>query len=146
MEQTSQGFATIGYNAYVKCLSVEHDLWVVQQGRPIDRIPAAQYGANTEGYAICIGGNYQPNGAPFLTTVSDVALKTAAAQIQLVKAKCPNLKYLAGHRDVETLMKERDHWLTEGEAATDYGTACPGDGLYARLDDLRKMTNLTRPF
>jgi len=142
MEEASQGFKTIGYNYYVKCLSVANDLWTGQVGRPLEDIPAAQYGMNTQGYAICIGGCYEPGAAPFNTAVSDHALKIAAAQILLVKSKCPNLKYLQGHRDVKPLMMQADHWLTDSEASADYGTACPGDSLYARLDDLRKLTGL----
>jgi len=131
-------FYTIGYNSYVKCVDVENDLWVVQQGRPLNRIPAAQYGMNTQGYAISIGGNYQPGAVSWLDTVSPNALHAAAAQIILVKKKCPNLKYLLGHRDVATIKAK------EGLNPGDYATSCPGENLYSRLDDLRKMVGLSK--
>jgi hypothetical protein len=144
MEQANpaQAFETIGYNAYCKCIDVEQGLWVMQQGRPLNRVPAAQYGMNTQGYAICIGGNYQPAGAPFLTEVSEHALKTVASQILLIKAKCHNLKYLQGHDDVKLLKMRADNFLTDGQASAQYGTACPGTTLHDRLDDLRKLTGL----
>lgn len=135
-EETSQGFLSIGYHVYTKCIDVEKDLWVCQQGRPIWAIPAAAYGYNTQSYDICIGGNYHPGGAPFLDDVSAYALHVVAKQIELAKSKLPNLKYLAGHRDVATWKAK------QGLNPGDYSTACPGDRLYARLDDLRKMTGL----
>jgi hypothetical protein len=144
MEQANpdQAFETIGYNAYCKCIDVVNDIWVMQQGRPLNRVPAAQYGMNTQGYAICIGGNYQVKAAPFLTVVSDHALKVVAAQILLVKAKCPNLKYLQGHGDVKLLEMKQNILLTDAQASANYGTACPGTDLHDRLNDLRKMTGL----
>ena len=142
MEKLSQGFVTVGYNYYVKCLNRENDIWVGQVARPLNRIPAAQYGDNLHGYAICIAGNYEPNGAPFLTTVSDKALHVTAAQILLVKAKCPNLKWLQGHRDVKAEEMRLNTWLTDAYASAQYGTACPGNDLYRELPKLRQMTGL----
>lgn len=136
MEQRSQGFITVGYHCYTKCVDTKNDLWVVQQGRPIWAIPAAAYGYNTASYDICIGGNYQEGGAPFLDEVSDHALKAVAAQIAVAKKKLPNLKYLMGHRDVATIKAK------QGLNPGDYSTACPGDRLYAKLHDLRVLTGL----
>ena len=133
MEQKAQGFITVGYHVYVKCVDVENDQWVAQMGRPIDCVPAAALGYNTKSYDICIGGNYQPNveGVP-TNTVSENALKAAIAQILAAKGKLPNLKYLIGHRDVTDVITHDP----------DDATACPGDLLYARLHELRVATGL----
>lgn len=140
MEVKSQGFITVGYHAYCKCVDVEKDLWVVQIGRPIDCVPAAAYGYNTRSIDICIGGNYQPNipGVP-TDAVSENALKVAADWVLEARTKCPNLTFFDGHRDVEkwlTILKEENY------TATDVATACPGQLLYDRLGDLRTMTSL----
>lgn len=137
-EKNSQGFLTIGYNAYCKLADKASDKWVMEQGRPINRIPAAQYGMNTEGYAICIGGNYHPGGASFVTPVSKNALDVVAAQIHAVREHTPTVKYLMGHRDVATIKAKKG--LNPG----DYSTACPGDNLYKMLHDLRVMTGLAQ--
>lgn len=140
MEEKSQGFITVGYHAYVKCVDPDKDEWVVQIGRPIDCVPAAAYGYNTRSVDICIGGNYEPNvpGVP-TDAVSENALKAAAAWISEVREKCTNVKYLDGHRDVE---KWTSILAAEGYTPADVATACPGDLLYARLHDLRVLTGL----
>ena len=140
MEQASQGFIVVGYHAYVKCVDVARDLWVVQIGRPLDCVPAAAYGYNTASIDICIGGNYQPDvpGVP-TDAVSETSVKAACAWILEAKTKLPNLKYLAGHRDVET-------WTAvlaaEGYTPADVATACPGQRLYDQLWHLRDLTSL----
>jgi hypothetical protein len=113
---------------------------VVQIGRPLTDVPAAALGYNTRSIDICIAGNYHPNvpGVP-TNPVSENALKAAIGWINQAKTKLPNLKYLAGHRDVEK-------WLTilaaENLTPADVATACPGDLLYARLHDLRIAASL----
>jgi hypothetical protein len=138
MEKVSQSFLAVGYHAYTKCLDEKNDLWVVQQGRPLNKIPAAAYGMNNESYDICIGGNYEPGAMSFLDQVSPNALKAVADQIKLVKAKCPNLKFLIGHRDVATI-KQRN-----GEDPSQFSTLCPGKLMATKLDDLRAATGLAQ--
>lgn len=143
MEKKDQDFVTVGYHAYVKCVDVDKDLWVVQIGRPIDVVPAAALGYNSRSIDICIGGNYHPGAQSWTDTVSDRALHAAAAWILEAKRKLPNLKYLDGHRDVATW---HSILAAENMTPTDVATACPGDRLYARLHDLRVLTGLhTRP-
>jgi hypothetical protein len=135
-EIASQGFICVGYNGYVK--KTGEDSWLLQEGRPIDKLPAAQYGMNTEGYAICLGGNFEPGAAPFLTVVTQNALDTIIDHIKQVKLKAPNLKYLIGHEDVATIKQH------QGLNPGDYSTACPGKNLYAKLDAIRLATGLLR--
>jgi hypothetical protein len=137
MEIDAQGFLTIGYNGY---MVRKASGWVIQSGRPIDRVPAAAYGLNTQSYDLCIAGNYQPNvpGVP-TDAVDPQSLKVAIARIDAVKQLCPNLKYLIGHRDVAKILG------AEGKNPADYSTACPGDLLQAHLHDLRVATGLHSP-
>lgn len=133
MEQAAQGFITVGYHAYLKCVDPVKDEWVVQEGRPLDCVPAAALGYNLKSYDICMGGNYQPNveGVP-TDAVSENALKVLIAHLHEVKAKLPALKYLIGHRDVTNVITHDPN----------DATACPGDLLYARLHDMRVATGL----
>jgi hypothetical protein len=143
-EEADQHFITVGYHAYVKLVDEAHDLWAVQIGRPIEDVPAAALGYNTRSIDICIGGNYEPNVPNIATNnVSENALQAAIGWITGAKTKLPNLKYLAGHRDVATWT---EILAAEGETPADVSTACPGQILYDRLHDLRVATGLaTRP-
>ncbi len=140
MEKTSIGATTVAYNSYCKLVDADQDLWVMQQGRPIDCWPAAQYGGNDIGYAICLAGNYHPPAGP-TDPISEHALKLIAGQILAVKAKAPNLRYLVPHRGIARIAQVRNGW-TDEQAAELAGTACPGDLLVARLAELRTMTGL----
>lgn len=140
----SQGFVTVGYNAYMK---IVNDKPILQFGRPINTLPAAQYGMNTQGYALCIGGNYQPNvpHVPTNTLSDELWAKIEPVILQLitqVKSKAPNLKHLIGHRDVATIMVQNNPHANPEE----YSTLCPGDILYAKLDELRVKSGLTKGF
>lgn len=137
MEEASQGFTTIGYNCV---LSKSTGQWEIQEGRPMDKLPAAQYGLNEQGYAICVFGNYEPNVAGISTdSVDPASLDLVAERVDAVKAKALNLKYLIGHRDVATIKAKH------GGNPADFSTACPGDLLYAHLHDLRLRTGLQSP-
>jgi hypothetical protein len=136
-EKASQGFVTIGYNAVIV---KDHTGWTIHEGRPMNKQPAAQFGLNPEGYAVCIGGNYQPNVKDVPTnTVDPAALDVLVERIKAVKQKAPNLKFLIAHRDVATIKAKH------GGKPSDFSTACCGDRLYAHMDALRKATGLAKP-
>jgi len=134
-EIASQGFSTVGYHAVI---------WKtgeVQEGRPIGKVPAANLGLNTLSYAASLEGNFQPGSPGYSGEVpSAEALAALVERIELVKSKCPNLKYLIGHRDVAAIAVR-----LEGGSLGDYATACPGDDLYSHLHDLRVATGLGAP-
>ena len=138
----SEPFLTIGYNAYVR-LNPFSKAWEVQQGRPMNCVPAAQYGLNPQGYAICIAGNYQPGAGP-VDAVDDKALQLVVQQVHLAREHGLGARFLIGHRDVETY-----YMVTEGvdqmTAAQLYGTSCPGQIMYAEMDTLRNATGLAKP-
>lgn len=139
MEIAAQGFICTGYNAYIR-KNPSTGKWEIQEARPMNCVPAAQYGMNTEGYAICIAGNYEPNvsGVP-TNQVEQEALDLAIERIKAVKAHCPHLKTVLGHRDVAAIKSK------QGLNPGDYSTECPGDLLYARLHDVRLATKLPMP-
>lgn len=139
MEETSQGFITVGYHCIVR-LNPQTKEWEIQEGRTIDDVPAAALGLNEPSYDICVLGNYEPNVPGILTNdVDHNALLLVIERVKAVKTKAPNLKYLIGHRDVAAIMGKR------GGNPSDYSTACPGDRLYARMHDLRVLTGLHTP-
>src|ERR1700733_7629227 len=92
MEEAAQGFITTGYNCYAKKTPAG---WIIQEARPIDKLPAAQYGLNEQGYAMCIAGNYQPNvtGVP-TNEVEQASLDLIVQRVKEVQLKAKNLKYL----------------------------------------------------
>ncbi len=144
-EMNHFGFFTIGYNAYVKKVpgvpstllkEAVPDRWVVQQGRPVDKLPAAQFGMNVQGYAIAVGGNYEPGATSFDTPIEEGMIDAVVGQIHALKEHYPWVKYLIGHKDVADIMKEF------GDNPSDYATLCPGKNLYAILDTLRTKTGL----
>jgi hypothetical protein len=131
-EMDSQHFLTIGYNAYIK--KKADGTWIIQEGRPLDATPAAALDMNTISYDICIAGNYQPNvkGVPTDTLEWGLIEPILIQRIKDVKAKCPNLKHLIGHRDVSKIMSDPS-----------VSTACPGDILYSKLSELRSKVGLS---
>ena len=137
MEMASQGFVTIGYNAVIV---KDSRGWAVHEGRPLNTLPAAQFGLNEQGYAVCIGGNYHPNVQDVPTNAVDPAsLDVLIGRIGTVKQEAPNLKFLIAHRDIATIKAKH------GGRAADYSTACCGDLLYAHMDALRAATGLAKP-
>lgn len=126
-EQRTFGFVTVGYHFVV------HGDGKIQVGRPINKLPAANLGMNTESVAISLDGNYHPPDRNYIGEVPTVHALHSVATVILhwVKPKCPNMKYLIGHRDVAIIKNDSND-----------ATACPGDLLYAKLHDLRVSTGL----
>jgi hypothetical protein len=139
MEVAAQDFVTVGYHAIVR-LNPDTNAWEIQEGRTIDDVPAAAYGLNEPSYDICVLGNYEPNVSGVETNEVDPrSLELVLERIAAVKAKCPNLKYLIGHRDVATIKAK------QGQDPSNFSTECPGDLLYAQLHDLRVKSGLHSP-
>ena len=135
MEKKSFGFVTVGYHALIRKQGAD---WIIQEGRSLDDVPAAALGLNEASYDICIEGNYE------VDAIDPRALDVLLARIEAVKKKCPNLRYLIGHRDVAGIKQKQD-LISAGEASSRYGTACPGKNLYAVLPDVRKKSGLGLP-
>jgi N-acetylmuramoyl-L-alanine amidase len=104
------GWDGIGYN-FIVFQPFKRRLWHrarVFEGRGLGHIPAAQAGHNSGNVSVCVVGNFEVEG---------VHRGTVGKLVSLVK-RLPGRK-IRGHRDVG-------------------GTACPGDHLYHRLQEIRK--------
>jgi hypothetical protein len=130
-EERDQGFVWAGYN-FVIHGKAPHD-GLIQVGRPITKVPAAQLGLNTPGVAISLEGNFHPSDRGYTGEKPTASQLHAVVTIinEWVKPKCPNLRYLIGHRDVARIVNDSND-----------ATACPGDLLYAELHGLRLATKL----
>ncbi|PNH21086.1 peptidoglycan recognition family protein [Megasphaera hutchinsoni] len=105
------GWAGIGYHFII------HKDGSIEQGRPIEMIGAHCYRYNSDSVGICSIGNFQE----YYPT--DMQLETAGKLIAYVCSLydiVPGKDTIFGHRDLNT-------------------TECPGDHLYAQLDNLRKV-------
>lgn len=125
-EHRNEGWAMIGYNYVVGADGT------VYAGRPVDVVPSAAYGRNTESINVCLLGNYQPgtdgyNGNPPSPQIS--ALKQFSI---FLHQKYPQISRTIGHRDIAPMFFPQD----EG----DYSTACPGQSLYVLLKEIRSST------
>lgn len=87
----------------------------VMQGRARSCVPAAQEGHNRGTLAVCLVGNYN---------VEQVDRNSRYA-IEVILDRYRQLETVGGHRDV-------------------WGTECPGDHLYADLDQIADATDLRR--
>lgn len=125
-EMRDQGFIAVGYHAVI------HGNGLIQYGRPMTKVPAANLGLNTQSYAVSLEGNFQP-GAPGYSgeKPTDAQIKSLVGIILHVKKTVPTLKYLIGHRDVARIV-----------GVPSDATACPGDNLYSRMHELRVATGL----
>lgn len=127
-EEASQGFLTIGYHFLI------HGDATIEVCRPIEKVPAANLGANQQSVAISLEGNFEPGDAGYKGEVPSQAMVEAAIMIinGWVKPKCKNLKHLIGHRDVAVIY-----------ANSGFATACPGQLLYDKMEYFRQSTGLT---
>lgn len=125
-EEASQGFLTVGYHLIL------HGNGLIQYGRPIGKVPAANLGLNTASYAMALEGNFEP-GSPGYTGEKPTQAQISAliGAIENAKKKLPNLRFLIGHSDVARIV-----------GVPSDATECPGRDLYALLGHLRSETGL----
>lgn len=125
-EIASQHFISVGYHAVI------HGNGLVQFGRPISKVPAANLGLNTVSYAVALEGNFEPGSPGYCGEKPTPAqIRSLIDLIENVKKKLPSLRFLIGHRDVARIVG----------VASD-STLCPGRDLYALLPHLRAETGL----
>lgn len=126
-EEAGQGFVTVGYHCVIQGDGK------LQEGRPITKVPAANYGLNEQSYAIALEGNFQPGSPGYRgDKPTQAQLDALVARIKLVKSKVPSAKYLIGHRDVAAIAVK-----IVGGTTADYATQCPGDDLWRLLHGIR---------
>ncbi len=107
---------------YQFLVGYDGSLW---EGRPYDYYSGATGGGNNDGNAaVCFLGCYHPSGCSTSHAVTDAMMESGQLLVQTVatlNAIPSNEDSIRGHRD----------W-------PDNSTACPGDWLYDRLDELRQ--------
>lgn len=113
-----RGWNAIGYH-YVVFPEFGSVYARIFEGRPRDRVPAAQEGHNTGTLAVCVVGAGDAR--------MDDSQRYAVEQLlKWLKDDGAPLRTLGGHRDVTA-------------------TSCPGDGIYAKdLPIIRSATDLRR--
>jgi hypothetical protein len=107
---------------YQFLVGYDGSLW---EGRPYDYYSGATGGGNNDGNAaVCFLGCYHPSGCSTSHSVTDAMMESGQLLVQTFAAlhSIPSTEdSIRGHRD----------W-------PDNATACPGDFLYDRLDELRE--------
>lgn len=124
-EHRGNGWAMIGYNFIITSGGV------VYTGRPIDVVPAAAYGRNTQSVNVVLLGNFQRGDPGFTGVPSPMALAALRTLAVTLHQRLPSIVRTIGHRDVATTFYGYD--------PADYSTACPGSELYAQLPALRSF-------
>lgn len=122
-QHRAQGWDMIGYTWVIG------EDGTIYQGRPVNMVPSAAYGRNTQSVDVSLTGDFQPgtpgyNGSPTL------------AQIKSLKELClyahqtiPTIERTIGHRDVATMFYPDD--------TGDYSTDCPGTTLWLLIPEIR---------
>lgn len=115
----ARGWCDIGYNFVVDGYG---GIWQGRSG-PVDRAVVGGHarGHNTGTIGIALLGQHHPGASPPATSPSDASL-AAVADVAAWQFRTHGVRpSLIGHRDV-------------------VATACPGDYVYARMDEIRAMT------
>lgn len=121
-EHRLQGWAMIGYN------------WVIPpngdiyEGRPVNVVPAAAFGRNTESVNIVLVGQFQPDAAGYTGPPTPAQLLSLRDLCVYLHKQYTGIVRTIGHRDVAPLFYNGDG---------DYATACPGDKLYCELPAIK---------
>jgi hypothetical protein len=126
-EHRAEGWAMCGYN-----FIIAQD-GVVWQCRPLDVVPSAAYGRNTQSVDVCLLGDFQPDTAGFTGEVPEVQLNAVKALRAYLQETIPSICRTIGHRDVATLYYPND--------TADYATACPGNNAEKLLPQIRAAVN-----
>lgn len=121
-EHRGEGWAMIGYNFVITPNGNVYD------GRPLNVIPAAAYGRNTESVNVVLVGQFQPDAANYTGPPTEAQLLSLRDLALEMHRKFPSIVRTIGHRDVAPMFYNGDG---------DYATACPGDKLYAELPAIR---------
>lgn len=126
-EHRARGMSMIGYNYLIDPNGV------VYSGRPVEFIPAAAFGRNTESVNICVLGNFEkddPGYTGFPTQKQTLALTDL---LIYVHHQLPSIVRTIGHRDVATMFYPNN--------TADYSTLCPGSELYNQLGAVRTVVS-----
>jgi len=121
-QHRAEGWAMIGYNYIIDTKGVVYD------GRPLDVVPSAAYGRNTQSVNVSLVGNFEKGDPGFTGPPTDEQIASLEALGVYLHKTIPSIERTIGHRDVATLFYGGDG---------DYATACPGSLLYAEIPLIR---------
>lgn len=123
-QHRSQGWDMIGYTFVIGKDGT------VYQGRPMNMVPSAAYGRNTQSVDVSLTGDFQPGTEGYCGSPTPEQIQSLKDLAVYVHQQIPSIERTIGHRDVATLFYPKD--------TGDYSTACPGDTLYALLPEIRQ--------
>ncbi len=118
-EHKANGWAGCGYHYVIRFDGT------VERGRPRDTVGAHAFGVNDRSIGIALSGN-------FMTTEPTDAQITSLENLlaDLCDLYCLNQTNIIGHRDVAVMLQDSAD-----------ATACPGDRLYERMDEIRQRVH-----
>lgn len=128
-EHRARGMAMIGYNYLVMCDGT------VCMGRPVQYIPAAAYGRNSESINVCVLGNFEEADPGYTGPPTKEQVASLEALLTLLHHQYPSVVRTIGHRDVATLFYPA--------SCADYSTVCPGSKLYSALPGILASVRYT---
>lgn len=114
------GWSDVGYNLGITEPAGKHRRAKVWELRGVDRVPAAQGGANQGTIACVVIGNFE-------STHLDRATLRAMKRLAKHARKRWGVRYVGGHQE-----------------APGQSTACPGKNIMKHLDEIAKYSGLQR--
>lgn len=126
-EHRAIGDACIAYN------------WVISPngsvyaGRPVNFVPAASFGRNSQSVNVCLTGNFEHGDSGYTGPPSQAAMTSLMDLCLWAHKQYPTIVRTIGHRDVATLFYPKD--------TAPYSTACPGSELYTEIDAVIKYVS-----
>lgn len=122
-EHRAEGWAMIGYEYVITPDGTIYD------GRPLDVVPSAAYGRNTQSVDVVLVGNFQASDPGYTGPPSAAQMQSLKDFALWIHQQIPSICRTIGHGDVARMFYPDD----EG----DYSTACPGSELESQLPEIR---------
>jgi hypothetical protein len=122
MQHRGEGWAMIGYNYIIGTDGTVYD------GRPLDVIPSAAYGRNSQSVNVSLVGNFELNDPGYTGPPTAAQIQACIDLGVYLHQQIPSIERTIGHRDVATLFYGGDG---------NYATACPGSEFYKQLGTIK---------
>jgi N-acetylmuramoyl-L-alanine amidase len=130
-QHRAEGWSMCGYNYIID------QSGIVWECRPLDVVPSAAYGRNTQSVNVSLVGNFQVDDPGYTGPPTDAQLTAIVELGVYLHRQLPSIERTIGHRDVATMFYGGDG---------NYATACPGSQLYAQLPALKaKIASFINP-
>lgn len=123
-EHRDRGMSMIGYNYIINALGE------IYAGRPLEFVPSAAFGRNTESVNVCVLGNFELDDPGYTGLLNPSQLKALQDLLVYLHHQLPTIVRTIGHCDVATMFYPND--------TANYSTACPGSKLYNLIPSIKK--------